>query len=52
MPKQKPPFPLRMPNELRQWLESSAQKNERSLNNEIVYRLKEMANAEGVRLES
>lgn len=37
--KQPPPYPLRMPDELRQTLEARAKKNGRSLNAEIVVRL-------------
>lgn len=40
MAKQKPPFPLRMPDEIREWLEDAAEKNDRSLNSEILHRLK------------
>ncbi len=43
MAKQPPPFPLRMPQEIRQWLDKEAKENGRSLNNEIVHRLKELA---------
>lgn len=48
MGKQAPPFPLRMPLEIREWLEKAAKENGRSLNNEIVQRLKELAIAEKV----
>jgi hypothetical protein len=34
-------YPLRMPNDLRQWLNERAKECERSLNGEIVMRLKE-----------
>jgi hypothetical protein len=33
---------LRMPVELKTWLEREARKNLRSLNNEVVFRLSEM----------
>lgn len=46
MAKQKPPFPLRMPEELREWLEAAARENARSLNSEIVVRLKIMHKSE------
>lgn len=34
------PYPLRIPQDLRQLLEKSAEKNQRSLNGEIVFQLK------------
>lgn len=33
-------FPLRMPQEIRDWLQQAADENGRSLNSEIVQRLK------------
>ena len=51
MGKQAPPFPLRMPQEIREWLEKAAKENGRSLNNEIVQRLKELAAAEKANLQ-
>jgi hypothetical protein len=51
MGKQPPPFPLRMPLEIRQWLDKAAKENGRSLNNEIVHRLKELAIKEQVILK-
>ena len=39
MSKQTPPYPLRMPDELREALEGDSTKNKRSLNAEIVARL-------------
>lgn len=51
MGKQAPPFPLRMPQEIRNWLEHAAKENGRSLNNEIVHRLKELALKEQVILK-
>lgn len=41
MTAQIPAFPLRMPAELRDWLEQAAGENGRSLNSEIVQLLKE-----------
>lgn len=37
----KPSYPLRLPADLREQLDAHAQANERSLNGEIVARLKE-----------
>lgn len=51
MGKQAPPFPLRMPEEIRQWLNQAAKENGRSLNNEIVQRLKELAAQEKANLK-
>ena len=42
MTAQIPAFPLRMPQELRDWFEQAAVDNGRSLNGEIVQRLKEI----------
>lgn len=39
-PKQRTPTGVRLPEELRIWLRQSADINNRSLNQEIVYRLK------------
>ncbi|WP_257288033.1 Arc family DNA-binding protein [Endozoicomonas sp. SESOKO2] len=33
-------FQLRLPENLKKWIEEESSRNERSLNNEIVYRLK------------
>jgi hypothetical protein len=41
MTAQIPAFPLRMPQDLRDWLEAAAVDNGRSLNSEIVQQLKE-----------
>lgn len=51
MGKQPQPFPLRMPQEIRKWLEQAAKENGRSLNNEIIHRLKEIAIEEEVILK-
>lgn len=37
--KVKTPYPLRMPSDLREWMNSMAKENGRSLNSEIVQRL-------------
>lgn len=52
--RQQPNYPLRMPQELRDFLEREAKKNSRSLNAEIVYRLQATAQASEVlnRLDS
>lgn len=46
MSEQIQPFPLRMPPEIREWLATAAMENGRSLNSEIVQRLKEMQSKE------
>lgn len=46
MSTQIPAYPLRMPAELRTWLDAVAKENGRSLNSELVQRLKEMKAAE------
>lgn len=38
------PYPLRMPAEIRSWYESEAEKNDRSLNSEILKLLKDRMN--------
>lgn len=38
------PYPLRMSAEIRSWYESEAEKNDRSLNGEIVKLLKDRMN--------
>lgn len=44
------PYPLRMPDDLREWWETEAIQNGRSLNAEIVYHLKQRkARSEGQR---
>lgn len=40
------PFGLRMPPDLRQWIEEEAEKNRRSMNSEIVWRLEELRRQE------
>jgi hypothetical protein len=42
MKKQTPPFPLRMPKELREWFDAAAKGNKRSLNAELVQCLEEL----------
>lgn len=45
-----PPYPLRMPDELRQWMSDRAKENLRSLQGEILHRLQESkANEEAKR---
>ena len=39
------PYPLRISNELRQWLKSKAAENYRSLNAEITHRLEQSRKA-------
>ncbi|PHM42332.1 Arc family DNA-binding protein [Xenorhabdus szentirmaii] len=39
-----PPYPLRMPPEVRAWYEEESDKSERSLNAEIVKTLKDRMN--------
>lgn len=40
------PFPLRMPAEMKDWLRDKADKNFRSMNNEIIAMLKEQQQKE------
>jgi hypothetical protein len=40
-PKEERAYPLRLPPELKTWLEAQAKANRRSLNSEIVYRLEQ-----------
>jgi len=44
------PFPVRIPHDLREHLESAAKKASRSLNSEIVLRLADSFAAEGVQM--
>lgn len=44
-------FNLRLPLELRNWLEQEAKRNMRSLNNEIVFKLLQSKDADGIALE-
>jgi predicted HicB family RNase H-like nuclease len=37
---------VRLPKDLREWIEMEAERNERSLNGEIVYRLKKSREAQ------
>lgn len=46
MANQQTPYPLRMPDEMRQALESAAKESKRSLNAEILMRLEESLKAE------
>lgn len=46
------PFGVRMPPDLKQWLGHQAEKNGRSLNSEIVQRLKESKKNEDKKLQS
>jgi hypothetical protein len=38
---QEPPYPLRLPGDLREWMEKRAAENHRSLNKELTHRLRE-----------
>jgi hypothetical protein len=38
---QETPYPLRLPVDLREWMEKRATENQRSLNMELTYRLRE-----------
>lgn len=46
MAKQKPPFGVRMPDDLKAYLAIQAKKNGRSINMEIVVRLQQTRNQE------
>lgn len=46
MSSQIPPFGLRLPPELKAWLQQQADKNHRSLNGEITKRLEDIWRAE------
>jgi hypothetical protein len=39
-------YPLRLPPELKAWLEAQAKANRRSLNGEIIYRLEQSRDTE------
>jgi hypothetical protein len=47
-----PPLQVRVPTDLKAWLKEQAQKNHRSLNGELVYRLERSRQQEGAPRET